>query len=107
VIVTDLSYNSTTRQLVASTYGRGLFRYSLANPTAVLRGDVNRDGAVNAADALLIQQALIGMPLAAGLTISPHGDANCDGRIDALDALIVLRAAVGTPTAGACVGTSR
>lgn len=107
VIVMDLSYNSTTRQLVASTYGRGLFRYSLANSTAVLRGDVNRDGAVNAADALLIQQALIGMPLAAGLTISPHGDANCDGRIDALDALIVLRAAVGTPTAGACVGTSR
>ncbi len=107
VIVTDLSYNTTTRQLVASTYGRGLFRYSLANPAAVLRGDVNRDGAVNAADALLIQQALIGMPLAAGLTISPHGDANCDGRIDATDALIVLRAAVGTPTAGACVGTNR
>ncbi len=107
VVVNDLSYNPTSKQLVAATYGRGLFKYSLANPSAVLRGDVNRDGAVNAFDALLVQQALVGMQMPSGLTIMPHGDANCDGRVDAADALIVLRASVGLTTAGACVGTSR
>lgn len=107
VVVNDLSYNPTTKQLVAATHGRGLFKYSLANPIAVLRGDVNRDAAVNALDALLIQQALIGLPMPPGTTILPHGDANCDGRVEAADALIVLRAAVGLTTSGACVGTSR
>ncbi len=107
VVVHDLSYNPTTKQLVAATFGRGLFQYSLANASAVLRGDVNRNGVVNAADALLIQQALIGLPMPTGLTISPHGDANCDGKVDAADALIVLRAAVGLTSAGACVGTIR
>ena len=107
VVVNDLSYNTTTKQLVAATYGRGLFKYSLLNPSAVLRGDVNRDGVVNAFDALLIQQALVGLQLPAGQTSMPHGDANCDGKLDAADALIVLGFAVGTATAGACVGTNR
>lgn len=107
VIVTDLSYNPTTKQLVAATHGRGLFKYSLASATAVLRGDVNRDGAVNAFDALLIQQALVGMQLGANQTSLPHGDTNCDGKLDAADALITLRHAVGLTTAGACVGTIR
>jgi hypothetical protein len=107
VVVHDLSYNPATKQLVAATFGRGLYKYSLVNPAAVLRGDVNRDGSVTALDALLIQQALVGTQLAAGLTILPHGDANCDGKVDAMDALIVLRASVGLATAGACVGTIR
>lgn len=107
VVVHDLSYNPTTKQLVAATFGRGLFKYSIAASTAVLRGDVNRDGTVNALDALLVQQALIGMPMPIGLTILPHGDANCDGKVDATDALIVLRASVGLTTAGACVGTNQ
>ena len=107
VVVNDLSYNTTTKQLVAATFGRGLFKYSLANSAAVLRGDVNRDGTVNALDALLIQQALIGLQMPPGLTIMPQGDANCDGKVDAADALIVLRASVGLTTAGACVGTNR
>jgi hypothetical protein len=107
VVVNDLSYNATTKQLVAATFGRGLFKYSLVNPAAVLRGDVNRDGVVNAFDALLIQQALVGQQLTGGLTIFPQGDANCDGKVDAADALAVVRFAVGLATAGACVGTSR
>jgi photosystem II stability/assembly factor-like uncharacterized protein len=107
VIVHDLNYNPTTKQLVAATFGRGLFSYSLANPAAVLRGDVNKDGAVNAFDALLIQQALLGLPLPSGLASLPRGDSNCNNRLDAADVLAVLRAAVGLTTAGACVGTVR
>jgi photosystem II stability/assembly factor-like uncharacterized protein len=107
VVVHDVSYNPATKQLVAATYGRGLFSYSLANPAAVLRGDVNRDGVVNAFDALLIQQALVGLQLPSGFTSLPHGDTNCNGKLEAADALITLRAAVGLTTAGACVGTNR
>ena len=107
VVVHDLSYNPTTKQLVAATYGRGLFRYSLANPLAVLRGDVNRDGKVDAFDALLIQQALVGLQLDNGLTILPSGDSDCNTRLEAVDVLVTLRAAVGLSTSGACVGTVR
>jgi hypothetical protein len=107
VTVMDLAYNPALQLLVAATYGRGMFTYSLANPAAVLRGDVNRDGAVNAFDALLTQQALVGQALTAGLTSMPHGDTNCNGALEAADALITLRAAVGLTTAGACVGTNR
>ena len=107
VVVEDLAYNSALQLLVAATYGRGMFSYSLANPGAVLRGDVNRDAKVDAFDALLVQQALVGIPLTGGLTASPHGDANCNGSLEAADVLIVLRAAVGLTTAGACVGTIR
>jgi hypothetical protein len=107
VMVQDLVYNSTLQLLLAATYGRGIFTYSLANPAAVLRGDVNRDGMVNAFDALLTQQALVGMALTPGLTALPHGDTNCNSSLEAADALITLRAAVGLTTAGACVGTNR
>lgn len=107
VVVHDLSYNPTTKQLVAATYGRGLYSYSFANPAAVLRGDVNRDGKVDAFDALLIQQALVGLQLSAGFTPLPQGDTNCNNRLDAADVLVTLRAAVGLTTAGACVGTVR
>lgn len=107
VVVHDLSYNPTTKQLVAATYGRGLFRYSLANPLAVLRGDVNRDGKVDAFDALLIQQALVGLQLDNGLMILPSGDSDCNTRLEAVDVLVTLRAAVGLLTSGACVGTVR
>ena len=83
VVVHDLSYNPATKQLVAATFGRGLFRYSLANPLAVLRGDVNRDGKVDAFNALLIQQALVGLQLDNGLTVLPSvmPIATCDSRL--------------------------
>jgi photosystem II stability/assembly factor-like uncharacterized protein len=107
VVVQDISYNPTTRQLVAATHGRGLYKFSLANALAVLRGDVNRDGAVNAFDALLTQQALLGQPLASPFTPLPHGDTNCNGSLEVSDALITLRASVGLTTAGSCAGTTR
>jgi photosystem II stability/assembly factor-like uncharacterized protein len=107
VVVHGLNYNPTTKQLVAATYGRGLYTFSFDNPAAVLRGDVNKDGVVNAFDALLIQQGLLGMQLPSGLAALPRGDSNCNNRLDAADVLAVLRAAVGLTTSGACVGTVR
>jgi hypothetical protein len=105
--VTDLVYNPRTNRLVAATYGRGVWAYDFTTAAPVLRGDVNGDGTVNAADALLIQQALIGAQLPASATLFPTGDANCDGKLDVLDALMVLKFAVGDVVAGSCVGTRR
>jgi hypothetical protein len=62
---------------------------------------------VNAFDALLTQQALLGLPLATGLTAMPQGDTNCNAKLEAADVLTTLRAAVGLTTAGSCAGTIR
>jgi len=105
--ITDLVYNARTNRLVAATYGRGIWSYTFGSATAVLRGDVNVDGQVNAADALLIQQALVGAQVSATAQLFPNADANCDGKMEVLDALLVLRHAVGNAPAGSCVGTRR
>ena len=107
VQVRDLSYSTVTKQLVAATHGRGMFTYQLASPLAVLRGDVNRDGKVDAFDALLIQTALLGGALTGGLTPLPQGDTNCNATLEAADLLITVRAAVGLTSAGACVGVKQ
>jgi hypothetical protein len=106
VIVYDLVYQPAIGLLVAGTYGRGMFAYDVGAQAATLRGDVNGDGKIDAADALLIQQALVGL-LPASTAIYPRGDANCNGSIDAADVVLVLRTAVGLPTTGACVGTTK
>jgi hypothetical protein len=103
VIVQDLLYVPGPDLLIASTFGRGMWAYTVGTAAAVLRGDVNGDGVVNAVDALLIQQALVSSSVPP--TIYPRGDANCNGRIDSGDVVLVLRAAVGLPNPGACVGT--
>jgi hypothetical protein len=61
---------------------------------------------VDAADALVIQQALVASS-AVTTTVLPRGDANCNGTLDAADVVLVLRAAVGLPNGTACVGTVR
>jgi photosystem II stability/assembly factor-like uncharacterized protein len=106
VIIQDLVYQPAAGIVVAGTYGRGMFVYDIGAATAVLRGDANGDGRVDAFDALLIQQALTGAG-PASTSISPRADANCNGIIDAADYLLVLRAAVGLPTGSSCVGTVR
>jgi len=106
VIVQDLVYQSSTGTLIAGTYGRGMFAYNVGTQTAVLRGDVNGDGRIDAFDALLIQQSLVSSA-PANTVVFPRGDANCNGALDAADLVLTLRAAVGLPTPGACVGTMR
>lgn len=107
VAVTDLVYHAASDRLVAGTYGRGIWTLALTSEPPVLRGDVDRSGIVNAADALLIQRGLAAIQLPSPLTVMPHGDANCNGALDAADALIVLRFAVGLGTQGTCVNSAR
>ena len=83
-----------------------MYAYSVGGEASVLRGDVNADGKVDAFDALLIQQAIIGS-LPDGTTMYPRGDANCNGQIEVADALLVLRSTVGLSTGTACVKTVR
>jgi hypothetical protein len=106
VIIQDLVYQSSTGLLVAGTYGRGMFAYNVGTQSAVLRGDVNGDGRIDAFDALLVQQSLAGAA-PASTQVFPRGDANCNGALDAADLVLTLRASVGLPTPGACVGTMR
>ncbi|MBU6367019.1 MAG: dockerin type I repeat-containing protein, partial [Gemmatimonadetes bacterium] len=105
-VVTDLVYQASTQTVVAATYGRGLWALINAS-TAVtgLRGDINRDGTVTAADALLIQRLLVGNAPQAGVATFPHGDANCDNRVTSADVLVTLRFAAGLGTSGTCVNT--
>jgi hypothetical protein len=105
-IVNDLVYQPATGMLIAATYGRGMWAYTVGTQTAVLRGDVNNDGKVDAADALIVQQALAAAA-PQSTVVYPRGDANCNNAIDAADLVVILRAAVGLPTGSACVGTMR
>lgn len=103
--VLDLVYQQATGILYASTYGRGIWATQILTGSAVLRGDVNKDGSVNAFDALLIQQAIVGVKPAVGQNPMPSGDANCNGKLDSGDVLAVLQFAVGAASPTLCVGT--
>ena len=106
VIIQDLVFRPEIGLIVAGTYGRGMFAYNVGASQAVLRGDVNGDGKIDAFDALLIQQTLISS-VSSSTVVYPRGDANCNGRIDAGDLVLVLRAAVGLSNSTGCVGTTR
>ena len=56
-------------------------------------GDINGNGEIDAADALLIMRRALGM-IELTEELEDRCDANTDGRIDAADALLVLRTAV-------------
>jgi hypothetical protein len=62
---------------------------------ANLRGDVNGDGRVTAADAHAVRDHVAGRPAAPGILLLPNGDANGDGRITAVDAAIIQAFAAG------------
>ena len=102
--VLDLVFQAATGNLYASTYGRGLWSTTLAAGASVLRGDVNADGQVNAFDAALAQQALVGVLPASAPNPLPRADANCNGVIDSGDVLSILQFAVGSAPVTLCVG---
>ena len=104
VIVQDLISVPGANLVVAGTYGRGMFAYTVGGEIPVLRGDVNADGTLNAFDALLIQQSLVGT-LPVSTVIYPRGDANCNFAIQSADVVYVLRTAVGLASPGVCVNT--
>ncbi|MCC6242679.1 MAG: hypothetical protein IT353_07540 [Gemmatimonadaceae bacterium] len=104
VRVLDLVYQRQTGNLYATTFGRGIFATQIVGGDAVMRGDVNKDGGVNAFDALLVQQALVGITPATTVNPMPSGDANCNGALDAGDVLAILQFTVGSAGAGLCVG---
>lgn len=66
-----------------------------APPTAILRGDVDGDGRVTAADAAAVRAYLVRGKLPPGRAILPAGDANGDGRVTAADAALIARFAAG------------
>ncbi len=102
--VLDLVYQAATGNLYASTYGRGLWATTIVVGASVLRGDVNADGAVNAFDASLAQQALVGVLPASAPNPMPRADANCNGVLDSGDVLSILQFAVGAAASTLCVG---
>jgi hypothetical protein len=66
--------------------------------------NVNADGKVDAADALLIEQSLVGIiPLS--IMVYPRGDADCNFALQSADVVYVLRTAVGLASPGVCVNT--
>ena len=102
--VLDLVYQAATGNLYASTYGRGLWATTIVAGASVLRGDVNADGFVNAFDASLAQQALVGVLPTSAPNPMPRADANCNGTLDSGDVLSILQFAVGAASAALCVG---
>ena len=104
VIVQDLIYLAGANMVLAGTYGRGMFAFTVGGEVPVLRGDANADGKVDAFDALLVQGALVGT-LPPGTVVYPRGDADCNMAIQSADAVYILRAAVGIAAPGVCVNT--
>src|SRR5688572_416744 len=60
-----------------------------------VRGDVDGDGRVTAADARIVSDFLVGKPVPAGARVRERGDVNGDGRVTSVDAAIIARAAAG------------
>jgi photosystem II stability/assembly factor-like uncharacterized protein len=107
VTISDLVYQRATGLLYVATYGRGIWAATVQTGPAILRGDVDGNGAVNAFDAALVQQALTGVRPSINRPPLPNGDANCNGALDIGDVLAILQFSVGAAPTGACVGTIR
>jgi photosystem II stability/assembly factor-like uncharacterized protein len=106
VIVYDLISVPAANMVIAGTYGRGMFAYTVGGDVPVLRGDVDGSGSLDAFDALLIQQSLVGTA-PQSTVIYPRGDADCNFTIQSADVVYVLRTAVGLSSPGVCVNTVR
>ena len=69
-----------------------------------IRGDVDGDGRVTAADAEAVRTYLVRGTVPAGRQIMPAGDANADGRVTAADAALISRFAAGVDVSRFPVG---
>ena len=66
-----------------------------AQAGGAVRGDVDGDGQVTAADARILRDYLVGRPVPPGARVAERGDVNGDGRITAADAAIIAASAAG------------
>jgi hypothetical protein len=72
--------------------------------SGVIRGDVDGDGEVTAADAAAVRAYLTRGTVPQGRTMLPAGDANADGRVTAADAALISRFAAGVDVSRFPVG---
>lgn len=109
---------SFTEMSAAGTYTNLLPGLTITNATFCgsrgVWGDIDRDGASNSRDALLVLSKVVGLPVDTVIdTISTGplivdttlfdsglGDVNADGNVTSVDALIILSTAVGIPIPG-------
>ena len=89
-IIHDLSLGSYTFTSQAGTFDN---RFSITLYNAVLKGDVNDDGAVDIADAVCIVNHVVGKPTPSFVVTA--ADANSDGDIDIADAVHIVNLVVG------------
>ena len=62
-----------------------------AEPTALIPGDVNRDGVANALDVVAVINDFL------GIQEWPNADVNNDGVVNALDVVFVINRVLGIP----------
>lgn len=85
--------NLTSNLVVTATGSGGDINNSISIPLTVLRlGDIVRNDQVNAADALYILRATVGLVPMPSILV---GDVTGDGQITSADALYILRYTVG------------
>ncbi len=65
-----------------------------APASSVLIGDVNGDGHIDVADAILILRHIVGLSTLTGIGLVA-ADVNIDGQVDVADAILILRYIVG------------
>ena len=72
-----------------------------------VRGDVNGDGRVTAADALIVNAHLAGRRIPATADVLGRGDADGDGQITRADADLILRMVVGQDVSGTAIANPK
>lgn len=85
-------YNTGLKHMECSVCHKVISTSSLVSKAT---GDINGDGKVNSADALLILRYSIGYKNAISDNALLNADANGDGRVNSADALIILRISIG------------
>ncbi len=91
---TNMNAYFTDGYMVFTTDHFSKYILTTEEPAAVLKGDVNGDGAVDAADAVLVQRYDAGM-ITLSETQLKAADVNSDGTVDAADAVLIMRLDAG------------